>query len=141
MPFSWISLYNDVTAACRRVLLDLAVRSGATLRSAAIGDLGADAVAASFEEIHSFQVWPPPPHADRRWPRDHVGDGRMLYDSVCCGLCGHVRGNATGQSPRAESCKAPDLIYVRSRSVRDMPALARRRRRCLRRHSSGCAAW
>ena len=47
---------NIVTAPCRRVLLDLAVRSGATLRSAAIGDLGADAVAASFDEIHSFQV-------------------------------------------------------------------------------------
>ena len=41
----------------RRVLLDLAVRSGATLRSAANGDLGPDAFAASFDEIHVFQVW------------------------------------------------------------------------------------
>ena len=40
----------------RRVFLDLAVRSGAALKSLANGDLRPGVSAQSFDEIHSFQV-------------------------------------------------------------------------------------
>ena len=115
-----------MAVACRRVLLDLAVRSGAALRSAAVGDLGADAVAASFDEIHAFQAR----HtvaAERtvRWSREHCGNIRVALMSrwKASAVIEGIFEESLFASRCVSACAVSYCVYMRSHSVPGMSAL------------------